>query len=153
MQGQVFVDHLDKDLSKYKVGERVQARVISHDFATKSTGLSLLPHIVQMTAPKQTCHVGASFSKVKVAKLAYGGSYLLKLPEPHDSQMAFLHKSHLPGAEQEVEKESSDSDGEEKKKKKPKKVVDELTQGQVVDKVRVKEINYFDNCVQMTMRS
>lgn len=47
MQGQVFVDHTGRDqTSSFKVGEKVQARVISHDTASKKSSLSLLPHTV-----------------------------------------------------------------------------------------------------------
>ena len=45
MQGTVFADHIPNDMSRYKVGERLKARIISHDPITKSTALSLLPHI------------------------------------------------------------------------------------------------------------
>jgi ribosomal protein S1 len=46
MQGTVFCDHLSRDsIAKFKVGERIQARVISHDVVSKATCLSLLPHL------------------------------------------------------------------------------------------------------------
>jgi hypothetical protein len=64
-----------------------------------------------------------------------------------------LHKSHLPGAKQanaEVEAEDQDPDGP---KKKSVKVINELEAGQQIDKVRVKELNYFDGVAHLTMRS
>lgn len=74
----------------------------------------------------------------------YGGSYQIKLS---DTQVAFLHKSHLPGANVEVQEEDPDQ------KKKPAKLVSELTVGQQVDKVRVKELNYFDGVALLSMKS
>jgi len=46
---------------------------------------------------KEMCESGSVFEKVKVQKIVYGGSYLIKLPG-ESQQIAFLHKSHLPGA-------------------------------------------------------
>ena len=154
MQGTIFVDHLPKEApTKYKVGERVQARVISHDFVSKASALSLLPHICELDSKKAspTCEVGAQFDKAKVTQIVYGGSYKLSLPGC-EQQAAFLHKSHLPGADVNPEDSASD-DGETKKKQKAKKVIDELKLGQTVDKVRVKAVNYFDGVVQLTMRN
>ena len=49
MRGTVFTDHLPKgNPSKYKTGEKVQARVISQDIAGNRTSLSLLPHIMSL---------------------------------------------------------------------------------------------------------
>ena len=57
----------------------------------------------------------------------YGGSYKLTLPGL-ETQAAFLHKSHLPGADSGAAEDKSDSEEEAKddKKKKAKKVIDEL---------------------------
>lgn len=50
MTGTVFVDHTARDsLAKFKVGEKVQARCISHDVSTKTTTLSLMSHILTLT--------------------------------------------------------------------------------------------------------
>ena len=57
-----------------------------------------------------------------------------------------MHKSHLPGANKEIEEEDPD-------KKKKAQLIDELVVGQVIDKVRVKELNYFDGIAHVTMRS
>jgi ribosomal protein S1 len=74
MKGTVFVDHIGKDLTKLKVGEKVKARCISHDVSTKSTTMSLLQHVVDLVT-KDMCLIGTSFEKVKVTKIVYGGSY------------------------------------------------------------------------------
>lgn len=51
---------------------------------------------------KELVELGASFQKVKVQNVVYGGSYQIKLTE---TQSAFLHKSHLPGANVVAEEE------------------------------------------------
>lgn len=66
--------------------------------------------------------MAASFQKVKVQNVVYGGSYQIKLTE---TQYAFLHKSHLPGANVVVEEEQDPDE----KKKKPAKAVTELEAG------------------------
>ncbi len=71
---------------------------------------------------KELCEQGAIFEKVKVHKVTYGGSYQVKLPD----QIAFLHKSHLPGKNVAVEDEDQDPD---KPKKKAAKPIDELSIG------------------------
>ena len=49
MRGTVFNDHLPKgNPTKYKTGEKLQARVISQDIAGNRTTLSLLPHIMAL---------------------------------------------------------------------------------------------------------
>jgi ribosomal protein S1 len=74
-QGTVFVDHIGKEsLAKYKVGEKVQARCISHDAASKSSCMSLLPHIISMTSV-ELCEIGTTFEKARISKVLYGGSY------------------------------------------------------------------------------
>lgn len=89
-----------------------------------------MKHIIEMSIPSQQCEVGQIFNKVKVAKLLYGGSYQMRLPDPQANQLAFLHKSHLPGsqASQAEHEESSEDDDADKKKKKQKKLIDELQQ-------------------------
>lgn len=48
MTGTVFIDHLGRDSpTKFKIGEKIQARCISHDVQTKLTNLSLLSHILE----------------------------------------------------------------------------------------------------------
>ena len=129
-QGTIFVDHTAKAaLSQFKVGQKVQARCISHDTSSKNTCLSLLPHIIQMQSV-QLCALGTTFDKVKVQTILYGGSYHVGLPE---NQTGFLHKSHL-----------HEKDEESK--------IDSLEVGHQLAKVRVKEQNYFDGIVQLTLR-
>jgi len=106
--------------------------------------MSMLPHILEFSI-KELCEAGSVFEKVKVTKQVYGGSYQIKL---NDTYVAFLHKSHLPGANVEAQEEQ-DPDS----KKKPAKLIDELEVGQQIAKVRVKELNYFDGVAQVTMKS
>ena len=45
--GTVFIDHLDrKEPVKYKLGEKINARIVTVDPANQAITLSLLPHIV-----------------------------------------------------------------------------------------------------------
>ena len=49
MTGTVFADHSGKEsLSRFKIGEKVKARVISTDVSTKTNTLSLVPHILSL---------------------------------------------------------------------------------------------------------
>lgn len=90
MQGTIFADHCGRELAKFKVGEKLQARVISHDISSKKTGLSLLPHITQMTKVGfSDVSVGQVFEKVKVDKVMYGDSFQVKLGP---KVTGFLHK-------------------------------------------------------------
>ena len=47
-KGNIFADHLEKDLKKYKVGEKMNARIIAIDPLSKNISLSLLPHIMKL---------------------------------------------------------------------------------------------------------
>ena len=47
---------------------------------------------------KRACKVGEIFEDVKVEKILYGGSFLIKL---NDSLHGFLHKSNIPKDEEE----------------------------------------------------
>lgn len=59
MTGTVFADHLSKaNASKYKLGEKVQALVISQDIASKATSLSLLPNLLKMQPNETSSAVG-----------------------------------------------------------------------------------------------
>lgn len=80
MNGTVFVDHLEKgSISHYKVGEKVKARVISTDVASKTVTLSMLTHIVSLKPIVPAYKVGESFKEVKVDKLIFGNSFLIRL--------------------------------------------------------------------------
>lgn len=46
--GTIFIDHLEKqDPNKYKIGDKIVARIIAVDPATKSMSLSQLDHILK----------------------------------------------------------------------------------------------------------
>ena len=64
--------------------------------------------------------VGQTYDKVKVQNLVYGGSYKVQVP---GLQSAFLHKSHLPGANPQTGSAGA-SDDEDAKKKKPQQVTE-----------------------------
>jgi hypothetical protein len=73
---------------------------------------------------------------------------------PNNKLLAFLHKTHAVLKEKETKKSKKEA-AEEEDKEEPKKVLYnkvELEKGQKIDKVRVKEINYFDGCPIVTMR-
>lgn len=164
MTGTIFVDHLDKDsIAKYKIGEKVQARVISVDASSKTITLSLLPSIISLTTNPLVYEVkiGQIFQNVKVEKILYGSSFLVNLG--HGGK-GFLHKSHclVEQAEEQLD------EPEEKKvhthgkrpKNKPRPSLKKpdykdqaiLNVGEVIDKIRVKELNYFDGLPVLTMR-
>ena len=46
--GTIFADHLAKSVTKYKMGEKLAALVISQDISTKSTALSALPSLLKL---------------------------------------------------------------------------------------------------------
>ena len=49
MTGTIFADHLTKsNTTKYKIGEKLAALVISQDISTKSTALSALPSLLKL---------------------------------------------------------------------------------------------------------
>jgi ribosomal protein S1 len=79
LTGTIFADHLSKPLNKFKVGEKIQPRVISQDVASKTTALTLLPSLLSLTETQDPVSVGTTFKKVKVERRLFGGSYLIKL--------------------------------------------------------------------------
>lgn len=74
---------------------------------------------------------------MQVKKVVFGNSYKVQLT-PNVS--GFLHKIHT------VKTEKSTADEEETQTKV------ELEKGQKIDKIRVKEINYFDGCPILSMK-
>jgi len=51
MVGTIFADHLTKSkVIKYKIGEKIQALVISQDIASKATALTALPSLMKLEA-------------------------------------------------------------------------------------------------------
>jgi ribosomal protein S1 len=74
--------------------------------------------------------VGSTLTNCKVAREVYGGSF-----EVTSKQGAgFLHKTH--------QKQPEDSEEERK----------ELKVGQALDRVKVKELNYFDGCPILSLK-
>lgn len=161
--GTVFVDHLDRsDPKKYKVGEKLNARLVSVDQSTQILTLSLLPHLVSLQNQKQVLEdseitVGKVFENVLVSQVAFGDSYKLELPH---KIMGFLHKTHAVAKEKETrksrkqreEREAEEEEAEEEEVKQVQYNKIELEKGKKVEKVRVKEINYFDGVPILSMR-
>ena len=80
MTGTVFEDHLSKtSVGKYKVGEKLQALVISQDVALKKTALTLKTSLVKLESTEAPCQIGKLYNDVKVLKKVFGNSYLIKL--------------------------------------------------------------------------
>jgi len=154
MTGTVFTDHLDK--SGYKVSDKVKARVISVEVSSKTVTLSMLPHIVGLKTQKPSCKVGETFKDVKVEKLVYGKSFLVRIGK---DQLAFMHKTNVKEVAETVLDEETKilEDIALKKSKKGKKKTKEdpetlLDVGEVIPTVRVKEFNYFDGKPVVSMR-
>lgn len=144
MNGTVFADHMDKgSIASYKVGEKVKARVISSDVASKTITLSMLPHIVALKPQTPTTKVGETFKEVKVEKQIFGNSFLVRLAK---DQLAFLHKTNTREADDVLDEDSKILEDIKLKKKGKKKVNPEggLAVGQQIPQVRIKEHNYFD---------
>lgn len=87
---------------------------------------------------------------MKVERIAFGTSYVIHLS---DSQTGFLHKSHLPVSDKPEQKNVEEEESKKKDKKKKKTDSDDLTVGSVIEKVRVKEINFFDGVPLLSMKS
>lgn len=152
MNGTVFADHMDKgSIASYKVGEKVKARVISTDVASKTVTLSLLPHIVALKPQSPTTKIGETFKDVKVEKQIFGNSFLVRLGK---DQLAFLHKSNTKEADDVLDEDSKILEDIKLKKKSKKKVNPEggLSVGQQISQVRIKEHNYFDGRPILSMK-
>lgn len=94
MTGTIFADHLGKsNPSKYKMGEKLTAMVISQDIASKATALTALPSLLKLESQSTNCTVGQLYTQVKVEKKVYGNSYLIRLDH---SLMGLLHKTQIP---------------------------------------------------------
>ena len=112
MTGTIFADHIVKaNTGKYKIGEKVQAMVISQDIASKATALTLLPQLLKLEPQKQTCSIGQLYSQVKVEKKVYGNSYLVRLDS---TTLGLLHKSNIPKLEDGLDENENMADAETK---------------------------------------
>ena len=100
LEANCFADHLQDELIKYKVGQKVQARILTVDTITKTMTLSLKDHIVEWNSHKNMnpelmkLQVGQVFANAKVQKLVYGGSYIVNFPDSGSTIQGFLHKIH-----------------------------------------------------------
>jgi ribosomal protein S1 len=114
MTGTVFADHLSKsNATKYKLGEKVQALVISQDIASKATALSLLPNLLKMQPTETNSSVGQVYRDVKVEKKVFGNSYLLRLPGS-PPVYGLLHKSNIPKPDELLEEDDEHAEEETK---------------------------------------
>lgn len=143
VNGVIFIDHLSRDLSKYKKKKKILARVISVDFEKKRIGLSELENIIQLKPSSPPGRPGEVLTNVKVLKKAYGGAYIVEgqSTETGNKITGFLHQNHIAAA---VKFKES---GRKRKKdliESRKKEGFEI--GEVLKcNVRIKEFNYFDN--------
>jgi hypothetical protein len=119
----------------------------------------MLPHILEMkTDQKSLSKIGETFDDVKVDKIVFGSSFFVKLTS---KIMGFLHKSHITDPSDTAE-DTEMVDAKKSKfgkrlttkvfEKKKSEADAELDVGQVLKKVRVKEINYFDGISVISMR-
>lgn len=90
--------------------------------------------------------MGKVFESVPVAQVAFGDSYKITLTP---TVTGFLHKTHTVAKEKKSKKQKKEEE-EVKTDTKWEKV--ELEKGQKIEKIRVKEINYFDGCPILSMR-
>jgi ribosomal protein S1 len=84
-----FVDHLQEDISEYKLGKKVIARIISVDTIAKKITVSMLNSIVNWNIHKPEYKIGETICKAKIAKKIYGGSFLVDF----SNGSGFLHKT------------------------------------------------------------
>ena len=105
--GSVFVDHLDKaEPNKYKLGDKLSARIVTVDPASQLITLSLLPHLINFENISghlltQGITIGKVFENVPVSQVAFGGSYLIGVTA---LITGFLHKTHTILKEKETRK-------------------------------------------------
>lgn len=156
-----FEDHLAEDqgsASSYKIGQKVAARVVSVDPLSKKMTMSLKSGLVNwqssQSADDGELHkltVGQIFEDAKVTAELYGGSYLVSCQDSgSDSKLTgFLHRSHaqVEQAPDEVEEEVNPDEPPKRQAAR-----DELNVGQVLNNVKIKEINYFDRVPILSMR-
>lgn len=134
--GFIFTDHLQQPLNTYKTGDKFQARIIATDWEAKQINLSNLDFHVSLTTYNPTIPVGTTFDHPNVADTIYGGSYFLNLKNLEEEETAlkgFLHKTHV--------------------LKNKKQEVPEYNQGDKLDKVVLKDYNYFEHYFFVTMKA
>jgi len=159
LEGTVFADHL-KPNHEYKVGEKVKARVISVDPNLKRVCLSMAEHVINFAPAAKLPIVGQFFENASVTDVVFGSSFTVKLT---DTLNAFLHKSHVDEPAEEKDDDKKEETKEQKKKKKKAKAVKTadkakkdfdclLKIGQILPKLRVKELNFFDGMPIVSMR-
>ncbi|KAL6748175.1 hypothetical protein V8C86DRAFT_1190558 [Haematococcus lacustris] len=99
--GSVDPFHLGPGLPSTKsfaVDQKVKARVIYIDPVAKQVGLSLLPHLINLTLPTATPMLGQVFDTARVLRVDGGLGALLQLPlggELGGSCPAYCHVSNL----------------------------------------------------------
>lgn len=132
--GTCFIDHLGGE--GYKIGQKVEARVISVDPVGKGISLSMKSNIInwdqEVSQELKSIQVGQRFENAKIQQQLYGDSYLVNLQS--NGLIGFLHKTHT---EDKPEKKEEDDEVKEE----PTKVLDV---GYTFPSIKIKEINYFD---------
>ena len=87
--GTCFIDHLQEDITEYKIGKKITARIISVDTVAKKITVSMLKSIVNWTSHKPEYKIGQLVEKAKITKRIYGGSYMVDFK----NGSGFLHKT------------------------------------------------------------
>lgn len=80
---------------RYKPGQRLQARLLYIDPASKRIGLSCLPHLLNWRLPTAVPAMGQTFDQAVIARVDQGLGLLLRLPTEPESAVGFCHVSNL----------------------------------------------------------
>jgi ribosomal protein S1 len=121
---------------------------MSVDTIAKKITVSLKDSIVEWESHKvidpelMALKVGQVLKNAKVSKLIYGGSYIVEFPESGIALNGFLHKSQIAEYRKQEDDDSDEQQAPEK----------ELTVGQTLETVKVKEINYLDRTPIVSIR-
>ena len=83
-----FVDHLQEDITEYKLGKKITARIISVDTVANKITVSMIDSIFNWAELKPEYKIGESIEKAKISKQIYGGSYMVDFK----NGSGFLHK-------------------------------------------------------------
>uniref|UniRef100_A0A383V4G5 S1 motif domain-containing protein n=1 Tax=Tetradesmus obliquus TaxID=3088 RepID=A0A383V4G5_TETOB len=81
--------------ARYKPGQRLQARLLYVDPASKRIGLSCLPHLLNWRLPTAVPAMGQTFDQAVIARVDQGLGLLLRLPTEPESAVGFCHVSNL----------------------------------------------------------
>ncbi|GBF92560.1 hypothetical protein Rsub_05174 [Raphidocelis subcapitata] len=81
--------------ARYQEGQKLKARILYVDFASKRAGLSLLPHLLNCRMPTVVPMLGEIFDAATVRRVDPALGLLLQLPTSPSPAAAFAHVSNL----------------------------------------------------------